>query len=194
MSPFKICICHQFQSHMTENLQMLNYWRTTETILLYVIYFLWLSRRKTSIPLLWDKMHYHPEKWFNHHQTNFLSMEWEKYPVFQCTHTCIDCWDNDCHLTWSFKWHAIPYHLGNWFVFLRHLFFCFVWISPDKSSILNNADYWFTEYNFHPIIHTRHDCFILVHFNHIFFCWCVNADFLLAFLLCIIPFNYVYPI
>ena len=45
-----------------------------------------LSDEKLYSLLLYDKIHYHSEKWLYHHQTNFLLMEWENHQEFQCTH------------------------------------------------------------------------------------------------------------
>ena len=61
----------------------------------HVIDFISLSRRKAFIPLLHEKIQYP-------HQTNFLLMEWENYPVFRYTHVY---W---LIYSWVFKWHA--YH------------------------------------------------------------------------------------
>ena len=69
--------------------------------------------------------------------TNFLSMEWENHPEFQCgLDMCVHCWDNDCHLLWSFKWHATPDHewLGKFTCFLLVIIFiCFIWHLTKKN-------------------------------------------------------------
>ena len=61
-------------------------------------------------------MHYHPGKWLHLLQINFLLMEKENDPRFQC----IDTWNNDCHLANFSKWHIATFYdwLGKFICFL----------------------------------------------------------------------------
>ena len=74
-------------------------------------------------------------------------------------HMSIDYWRNDCHLPWSFKWHATPYYewLGKYTCFLQ----ASLYISFEPHQIKVSLSPWpvadlgfITEYHFHPIVHT----------------------------------------
>ena len=66
---------------------------------------------------------------------NKTTFQWNK-KIFQAfsIHICIDCWSNDCHPSWSFKWYATSYNewLQKFTCFLQAVIFIFfLWKIQD---------------------------------------------------------------
>ena len=108
-------------------------WFKSGLFAIRIVCFIYISRRKVIIPT--EKMHYHPEKKFYHHQTNFRSIGCENFQDFN-VYICICCWDDDCKF---FKWHATSYE--SLVKLFSVILICFIWTaSGENVSIITLAN------------------------------------------------------